>query len=267
MQIIDSHCHLDRVDLSAFGGSMESLLAHAKTLSVEEFLCVCIDLEHFDDVLAIAQKHPEVYASVGVHPCELDGKDPSVEELLTLAKHDKIIAIGETGLDYFHVQKDGADWQRERFRRHIAASNQSGKPMIIHTRNAKADTIAIMREEKAEKGVMHCFSEDWETAKAAMDLGFYISFSGIVTFKNAEDLREVAKKVPLDRILVETDSPYLTPVPYRGKPNSPAYTYYVAEKMAEIRGETIETIANATTHNFNTLFNLALNLEAKPLKN
>ncbi|MBA5248507.1 MAG: TatD family deoxyribonuclease [Gammaproteobacteria bacterium] len=256
MKIIDSHCHLDRVDLSAFGGSMESLLAHAKTLSVEEFLCVCIDLEHFEDVFSLAKKYPQIYASVGVHPCELAGEDPSVEALLTLAEHDKIIAIGETGLDYFHVEKDTAEWQRERFRRHIAASNQSGKPMIIHTRNARADTLAIMREEKAERGVMHCFSEDWETAKAALDLGFYISFSGIVTFKNAQELREVARKVPLDSILVETDAPYLTPVPYRGKPNSPAYTYYTAEKLAQIRGETIETIAAATTNNFNKLFKI-----------
>jgi TatD DNase family protein len=189
-----------------------------------------------------------------VHPCELEGKDPSVEELLTLAKHDKIIAIGETGLDYFHVEKVMADWQRDRFRRHIKASNQSGKPMIIHTRNAKKDTIAIMQAEKAEQGVMHCFSEDWETAKAALDLGFYISFSGIITFKSAEDLREVAKKVPSDRLLVETDSPYLTPVPYRGKPNSPAYSYYVAEKLAEIRGVSINDIASTTTSNFERLF-------------
>jgi TatD DNase family protein len=254
MKIIDSHCHLDRVDLSAFGGSVESVLAHAKELSVTQFLCVCIDLEHFDDVFSLAKKYPQIYASVGVHPCELEGKDPSVEELLTLAKHNKIIAIGETGLDYFHVEKVMADWQRDRFRRHIKASNQSGKPMIIHTRNAKKDTIAIMRAEKAEQGVMHCFSEDWETAKAALDLGFYISFSGIITFKSAEDLREVAKKVPSDRLLVETDSPYLTPVPYRGKPNSPAYSYYVAEKLAEIRGVSINDIASTTTSNFERLF-------------
>ncbi|SFV80844.1 Putative deoxyribonuclease YcfH [hydrothermal vent metagenome] len=174
--------------------------------------------------------------------------------MLTLADHEKIIAIGETGLDYFHVKKDTADWQRERFRRHIAASNQSGKPMIIHTREAKADTIEIMQQEQAQAGVMHCFSEDWETAKAALDLGFYISFSGIITFKSAADLREVAKKVPADRLLVETDSPYLTPVPYRGRANSPAYTYYVAEKLAEIRGTSIDNIAQQTTQNFNDLF-------------
>ncbi|WP_428086862.1 TatD family hydrolase [Candidatus Thioglobus sp.] len=254
MQIVDSHCHLDRVDLDKFGGSVERMLAHAKELSVTEFLCVCIDLEHFDDVFSLAKKHPQIYASVGVHPTEQEGQDPSIETLLKLAEHEKIIAIGETGLDYFHVEKSSADWQRDRFRRHIAASNQSKKPMIIHTREAKADTLKIMREEKAQAGVMHCFSEDWETAKAALDLGFYISFSGIITFKNAQDLREVAKKVPADRLLVETDSPYLTPVPNRGKPNSPAYTYYVAEKLAQIRGESIEDIARVTTQNFKQLF-------------
>jgi TatD DNase family protein len=256
MKIIDSHCHIDRVDLDQFGGSMESMLAHAKDLSVEEFLCVCIDLEHFDDVFSLAKAHQQIYASVGVHPVEQEGRDPSVEELLTLADHEKIIAIGETGLDYFHVKKDTADWQRERFKRHIAASNQSGKPMIIHTRDAKADTIEIMQQEQAQAGVMHCFSEDWETAEAALDLGFYISFSGIITFKSAADLREVAKKVPADRLLVETDSPYLTPVPYRGRANSPAYTYYVAEKLAEIRGASTNDIAQTTTANFKQLFSL-----------
>ena len=254
MHIIDSHCHIDRVDVEQFGGSVDSMLAHAEELSVKEFLCVCIDLEHFDEVLSLAQKHPQIYASVGVHPVELEGKDPSVDELLKLANDDNIIAIGETGLDYFHVEKESADWQRDRFRRHIAASNQSGKPMIIHTRDAKVDTIKIMAEEKANAGVMHCFSEDWETAQAALDLGFYISFSGIVTFKSADALREVAKKIPADRILVETDSPYLTPVPNRGKPNSPAYTYYVAEKLAEIRGVSVNEIAQTTTQNFKNLF-------------
>ncbi|WP_024792068.1 TatD family hydrolase [Candidatus Ruthturnera calyptogenae] len=254
MQIVDSHCHIDRIDLSAFGGNVERMLAHAKELSVTQFLCVCIDLEHFDEVFSLAKNYQQIYASVGVHPCELEGKDPSVKELLVLAEHDKIIAIGETGLDYFHVEKIAADWQRDRFRRHIKASNQSGKPMIIHTRNAKKDTIAIMQTEKAEQGVMHCFSENWETAKVVLDLGFYISFSGVITFKSAKDLREVAKKVPSDRLLVETDSPYLTPVPYRGKPNSPAYSYYVAEKLAEIRGVSINNIANTTTNNFKQLF-------------
>jgi TatD DNase family protein len=254
MKIVDSHCHIDRVDLDAFGGSIESMLAHAQELSVTEFLCVCIDLEHFDDVLNLALAHPSIYASVGVHPTEVDGKDPSVDELIELSKSDRVIAIGETGLDYFHIKKDEADWQRDRFRRHIEASNRTGKPMIVHTREAKKDTITIMREEKVEAGVMHCFSEDWETAKAALDLGFYISFSGILTFNSAKDLREVAKKVPEDRLLVETDSPYLTPMPHRGRPNSPAFTYHVAEKLAEVRGSSIEAIAETTTNNFKRLF-------------
>ncbi len=254
MKIVDSHCHIDRVDLDAFGGSIESMLAHAKELSVTEFLCVCIDLEHFDDVHNLALAHPSIYASVGVHPTEVDGKDPSVDELIELSKSDRVIAIGETGLDYFHIKKDEADWQRDRFRRHIEVSNRTRKPMIIHTREAKKDTIAIMREEKVEAGVMHCFSEDWETAKAALDLGFYISFSGILTFNSAKDLREVAKKVPEDRLLVETDSPYLTPMPHRGRPNSPAFTYHVAEKLAEVRGSSIEAIAETTTNNFRRLF-------------
>lgn len=254
MQIIDSHCHIDRVDLDAFGGSIESMLDHARNLSVDKFLCVCIDLEHFDDVHTLSKSYPNIYCSVGVHPTETNCKDPSIEELLEYAKSNRVIAIGETGLDYFHVRKDEADWQRDRFRRHIAASNQSGKPMIIHMRDSKEDTIEILSREKAEKGVMHCFSEDLETAEAAIDLGFYISFSGILTFKSAQDLREVAKQIPTERILIETDSPYLTPVPYRGKPNSPAYTYYVAEKLAEIRNTTIGEIAKVTTQNFNQLF-------------
>ena len=254
MQIIDSHCHIDRLDLDAFGGSIESMLDHARNLSVDKFLCVCIDLEHFDDVHTLSKSYPNIYCSVGVHPTETNCKDPYIEELLEYAKSNRVIAIGETGLDYFHVRKDEADWQRDRFRRHIAASNQSGKPMIIHMRDSKEDTIEILSREKAEKGVMHCFAEDLETAEAAIDLGFYISFSGILTFKSAQDLREVAKQIPTERILIETDSPYLTPVPYRGKPNSPAYTYYVAEKLAEIRNTTIGEIAKVTTQNFNQLF-------------
>ena len=254
MNIVDSHCHIDRVDLSAFGGSIDSLLAHAKKFAVNDFLCVCINLESFNQVLTLASKYEEIYASVGVHPIEQDGKDPSVQELLTLAEHKKIVAIGETGLDYFHIDKDNAEWQQDRFRRHIEVSQKTGKPLIIHTRNAKDDTIEIMAQEKASSGVMHCFSEDWPTAKAALDLGFYISFSGIITFKNAGNLREVAKKVPRDRLLVETDAPYLTPSPYRGKPNSPAYTYYVVEKLAQLHNTSIEYIADITSENFKNLF-------------
>ena len=254
MQIVDSHCHIDRVDLEAFGGSVESMLSHAKELSVNQFLCVCIDLEHFDQVHNLALQHSNIYASVGVHPTEVISKEPSVDKLLELSSSDKVIAIGETGLDYFRVKKDEADWQRDRFRRHIRASNKSEKPLIIHMRESKEDIIDILQKENAQSGVMHCFAEDWETAKAALDLGFYISFSGILTFNNANDLREIAKKVPADRLLVETDSPYLTPAPYRGKPNSPAYTYYVAEKLAEVRNTSIDEIAEVTTTNFNNLF-------------
>jgi len=254
MQIVDSHCHIDRVDLEAFGGSVESMLSHAKELSVNQFLCVCIDLEHFDQVHNLALQHSNIYASVGVHPTEIISKEPSVEKLLELSSSDRVIAIGETGLDYFRVKKDEADCQRDRFRRHIRASNESEKPLIIHMRDSKEDIIDILQKENARSGVMHCFAEDWETAKAALDLGFYISFSGILTFNNANDLREIAKKVPADRLLVETDSPYLTPTPYRGKPNSPAYTYYVAEKLAEVRNTSIDEIAKVTTKNFKNLF-------------
>jgi TatD DNase family protein len=254
MKIVDSHCHIDRVDLEAFGGSVESMLSHAKELSVNQFLCVCIDLEHFDQVHNLALQHSNIYASVGVHPTEITSKEPSVEKLIELSSSDRVIAIGETGLDYFRVKKDEADWQRDRFRRHIRASNESEKPLIIHMRDSKEDIIDILQKENAQSGVMHCFAEDWATAKAALDLGFYISFSGILTFKSAIDLREIAKKVPADRLLVETDSPYLTPAPYRGKPNSPAYTYYVAEKLAEVRNTSIDEIAEATTTNFKNLF-------------
>ena len=254
MKIVDSHCHIDRVDLEAFGGSVESMLSHAKELSVNQFLCVCIDLEHFDQVHSLALQHSNIYASVGVHPTEITSKEPSVEKLLELSSSERVIAIGETGLDYFRVKKDEADWQRDRFRRHIRASNKSEKPLIIHMRESKEDIIDILQKENAQSGVMHCFAEDWETAKAALDLGFYISFSGILTFNNANDLREIAKKVPADRLLVETDSPYLTPAPYRGKPNSPAYTYYVAEKLAEVRNTSIDEIAEVTTTNFKNLF-------------
>ena len=254
MKIVDSHCHIDRVDLEAFGGSVESMLSHAKELSVNQFLCVCIDLEHFDQVHNLALQHSNIYASVGVHPTEITSKEPSVEKLIELSSSDRVIAIGETGLDYFRVKKDEADWQRDRFRRHIRASNESEKPLIIHMRDSKEDIIDILQKENAQSGVMHCFAEDWATAKAALDLGFYISFSGILTFKSAIDLREIAKKVPADRLLVETDSPYLTPAPYRGKPNSPAYTYYVAEKLAEVRNTSIDEIAEVTTTNFKNLF-------------
>jgi len=225
---------------------------------VTHMLCVCIDMDNFPAVLGLAQRYPQVFASVGVHPNEKDTRDPEVQELVALAQAAKVVAIGETGLDYFHGEGD-LEWQRQRFRRHIRAARECGKPLIIHTRDAREDTISIMREEGAAEagGVMHCFTEDWAMAEQAMELGFYISFSGIVTFRNAEPLREVARQVPLQRMLVETDAPYLTPVPYRGKSNQPAYVRYVAEHIAEIRGESLETIAAVTTANFFTLFQAA----------
>ena len=254
MVIIDSHCHIDKMDLDAFGGSIDSMLSHAKSFSVEVFLCVCINLENFDKVHSLAKKYKQIYASVGVHPNEENVRNPNADELSTLAKDDNIIAIGETGLDYFRLNKDDVPWQRERFAHHISASNITNKPLIIHSRKARDDTLSMMKELGAKRGVMHCFAEDYKTAKAAIDLGFYISFSGIVTFKNAKELQEVAKKIPLDAMLVETDAPYLTPTPYRGKPNSPAYTYFVVKEIARLHKITPEKVAEITSKNFNTLF-------------
>ncbi|HDP89613.1 MAG TPA: TatD family deoxyribonuclease [Thioalkalivibrio sp.] len=253
--LIDSHCHLDRIDLEPFGGSMDNVLATARDNGIGGFLCVCIDTEHFADVRDIADGREDVWCSVGVHPDSQDVHDPDVDELCLLAADPNVIAIGETGLDYFRLKGD-LEWQRERFRTHIRAAKKTGKPLIIHTRAAREDTIRLLREEGAETvgGVMHCFSEDWETARQAMDLDFYISFSGIVTFKNAEELREVVRQVPLDRLLVETDSPYLAPVPHRGKGNHPAWVRHVAERVAEVKGVPVEEIEQATTQNFRTLF-------------
>jgi len=257
-QLTDSHCHLDRIDLTSFDGKIENVLKAAQEMAVQRFLCVNIDLEHFSRIQALSQQYPNIYCSVGVHPTAIDTEEPSVEKLITLAQTERVIAIGETGLDYFRLKKEEVDWQRKRFRRHIRAANQCKKPLIIHTRSAREDTLRILKEEQAQQaqGVMHCFAEDWETAKQAMDLGFYISFSGIITFKNAADLREVAQKVPEDFLLVETDSPWLAPVPKRGKLNQPAYTRYVAEKLAEIRGVSFEHIAELTEANFQRLFQI-----------
>jgi TatD DNase family protein len=253
--LIDSHCHLDRLDLSCFAGSMDAVLAAAAEQDIGHFLCVSINLEDYPAMLEIAETHAQVSASVGLHPNEQGGQDPSVDELVDRARHPRIIAIGETGLDYFRSEGD-LDWQRDRFRRHIAAARQSGKPLIIHSRDAREDTLAILEEERAGEvgGVMHCFTGDWEMAQRAMELNFYISFSGIVTYKSARELQEIAARMPADRYLVETDSPYLAPVPHRGKPNQPAYVRHVAEYIAELRGESYEQVAVATTENFRTLF-------------
>lgn len=257
--LVDSHCHLDRLDLSHFSGSIDAVLAAAEAQDVGHFLCVSINLEDYPAMLKIAEAHEQVSASVGLHPNEQGGHDPAIEELVDRARHPGVIAIGETGLDYFRSEGD-LDWQRDRFRRHIAAARHSGKPLIIHSRDAKEDTLNILEEEHASEvgGVMHCFTGDWEMAQRAMELNFYISFSGIVTFKNARELQEIATRIPADRYLVETDSPYLAPVPHRGKPNHPAFVRHVAEYIAELRGESYAQVAAATTENFRTLFKVAV---------
>lgn len=219
-------------------------------------LCVSVNLPDWPGLMRMVEANDELWASVGVHPDYEDTVEPTVEDLVSRSQHDKVVAIGETGLDYYRLQGD-LEWQRERFRNHIRASKQTGLPLIIHTRSASDDTITIMREEGADVagGVMHCFTESWEVARAALDLNFYISFSGIVTFKSASELQEVAKKVPMDRILIETDSPYLAPVPYRGKRNDPSYVVHVAEKIADLRGMTLSSVEEQTTSNFLNLFN------------
>lgn len=252
---IDSHCHLDRVDLKPYDGQFDRLVAETRALGVQHMLCVSIDLENYPEMVRLVEAHDGISISVGVHPNEEDREEPTVEQLAKLADHPLNVAIGETGLDYF--RSDSALlWQQERFRTHIRAAREVGKPLIIHTREARDDTIRILREEQAEQvgGVMHCFTETWEMAQAAIDLGFYISFSGILTFRNAEELRDVAVQVPLDRMLIETDSPYLAPVPHRGKPNEPRYVVQVAEKLAELRGLEVAELAQITRDNYFRLF-------------
>ncbi len=252
--LVDSHCHLNFPELAA---KVDEALALMRENGVTHALCVSVTLEEFPQVRALAERYPNLYASVGVHPDYPDAPVVKEDELVALADHPKIVAIGETGLDYYRI-KDNLEWQRERFRAHIRAARRCGKPLIIHTRSAAEDTLRIMQEEAAGEagGVMHCFTESWEVARGAMDLGFYISFSGIVTFKNAAALREVAKQVPLDRMLIETDSPYLAPVPFRGKTNEPGLVKYVAEEIARLRGVPVENVAAATSGNFFKLFNV-----------
>jgi TatD DNase family protein len=252
MQLVDSHCHLDFDD---FRDRIPEVLANMSGAGVSYALCISVTLAEFPRVLALAERHLNLYATVGVHPDYPDQGEVRAEDLIRLADHPKILAIGETGLDYYRLSGD-LEWQRQRFRAHIRAARTCGKPLVIHTRAAAEDTLRIMREEGAGEagGVMHCFTETLEVARAAVGLGFHVSFSGIVTFKNAASLREVAKALPLDRILVETDCPYLAPVPHRGKVNEPAYVRYVAETVAAIRGLTLEALAEATTANFFRLF-------------
>jgi TatD DNase family protein len=252
--LIDSHCHLHLINYQQLGDSLESVLLRAKEAGVSEMLCVSTTLVDRAEILKIAENTP-VYASIGLHPNEVVDKEPSVEELLALADHPKIIAIGETGLDYYSAEENN-HYQKERFIHHIAAAKASAKPLIIHTRQARQDTLAVLKAEKASDvgGVMHCFTEDWETAKKAMEMNFYISLSGIVTFKNAVELQDIAKKMPLDRLLIETDSPYLAPIPHRGKVNQPCYVRLVAEYIAALRGISLEDVARQTTNNFRRLF-------------
>ena len=251
---IDSHCHLNFPELAE---NLGEVLENMRRSDVGQVLCVGVSLDKFPQVLALAEQYENIFASVGVHPDhELDA-EPTQEMLVRLAQHAKVVAIGETGLDYFRLKGD-LEWQRIRFRTHIRAARECGKPLIVHTRAAAADTLRIMAEEGAEQigGVMHCFTENMEVAEAALAMNFYISFSGIVTFKNAVVLKEVARQVPLNRMLIETDAPYLAPVPFRGKVNQPAYVKHVAEEVARLRGIPLEEVANATTENFRRLFHV-----------
>ncbi len=251
--LIDSHCHLDFPELA---GNLDEIFARMRTNQVSHALCVSVNLEDFPKVLALAEAHAHLFASVGVHPDYPDVDEPAADDLVRLAQHPKIVAIGETGLDYYRLSGD-LEWQRQRFRTHIRAARNCGKPLIIHTRSAADDTLRLMREEGAREvgGVMHCFTESWPVAEAALELGFYISFSGIVTFKNAKALKEVAQKVPFERMLIETDSPYLAPAPHRGKTNDPSLVKHVAEEIARLRGCEYDLVATQTTSNFYRLFN------------
>ena len=251
--LVDSHCHLDFPELQA---DFSAVLAQMRANGVTHALTISTTLETFPAVRAVARSQPNIWCSAGVHPDERrDGREVRVEELLEMADDPKVIAIGETGLDYYRVEGD-TEWQRDRFRTHIRAARACGKPLVIHTREAAEDTLRIMREEDAGAvgGVMHCFTETWDVARAAIDLGFHISFSGIVTFKNALTVKEVARQVPVERMLVETDSPYLAPVPHRGKVNQPGFVRDVAEEIARLRGTDLETIASRTSENFFALF-------------
>lgn len=259
---VDSHCHLDFPELA---NRFESILANMEANDVGRALCISVTLPDFPRVLALAERDDRLHASVGVHPDYADTEEPDVATLVRLADHPKIVAIGETGLDYYREPRDDEaacrrlrERQQQRFRIHIRAARATGKPLVVHTRSASADTIRLLREEGADAvgGVLHCFTEDWETARAGIEIGFHVSFSGIVTFRNAEALREVASRVPMDRLLIETDSPYLAPVPFRGKTNEPAFVRYVGERIAELRKLRVGQVAEITTNNYLKLFNI-----------
>ncbi len=256
--LVDSHCHLDRLDLTAHGGCLDTALDAARARGVGHFLCIGVSAENAAAVKALARQHADVDCSVGVHPLDLaPGAEPALDWLLRELDEPHVVAIGETGLDY-HYEPDAAELQQRSFRLHLDAARVCGKPVIVHTRAARADTLALLADaDLPQAGVLHCFTEDWAMARAALDMGYYISLSGIVTFRNADALREVARQVPSDRLLVETDSPYLAPVPYRGKPNLPQYVHEVAAFIAELRGVSFDTLAEQTTANFKRLFPLA----------
>ncbi|MCO8170027.1 TatD family hydrolase [Pseudomonas sp. 21LCFQ02] len=256
--LVDSHCHLDRLDLTQHQGSLDAALQAARDQGVGHFLCIGVSADNAATVKALAERYADVDCSVGVHPLDLKpGEEPALQWLLRELDHPRVVAIGETGLDY-HYEPEAAELQQASFRLHLEAARITGKPVIVHTRAARSDTLQLLREAALpQAGVLHCFTEDWEMAKAALDLGFYISLSGIVTFRNADALRDVARQVPADRLLVETDSPYLAPIPYRGKPNLPQYVREVAQFLAMLRGESYERFAEQTTDNFARLFPLA----------
>ena len=252
---IDSHCHLDRIDLAPYQNDFSVFMQQAEKDQIDHMLCIAIDLESYPAMCDLVDPYPSISLSVGVHPNVHEGQEPSVDELIALGQNPKVIAIGETGLDYFRSEGD-LEWQHQRLRNHIQAAKALNKPLIIHTREAGQDSLDVLEKEGAKDvgGIIHCFTEDWDYAKRALDLEFYISFSGIVTFKNAAAIKEVAKKVPADRFLIETDSPYLAPVPFRGKPNYPLYVRHVAEHLAELREVSVAEIAQLSTDNFDRLF-------------
>ncbi|WP_216934951.1 MULTISPECIES: TatD family hydrolase [unclassified Acinetobacter] len=254
---VDTHCHLTMLDLTPYNGDLDQALAQAREAGVSRFMSISVDLDDHIALAEIAARHPDVGYTVGVHPCEdaATMARATTEYLVELAQPEKVWALGETGLDYYH-STDFVEEQKACFARHIHASQITKKPVVVHTRSAKHDTVDIIRAEKSTHGILHCFTEDWETAKAVLDCGYYVSFSGIVSFKNAQDLRDVAKQVPLDRVLIETDSPYLAPMPYRGKSNEPKYVPYVAKALCDVYDKSLEEIAYITQQNFENLLNL-----------
>ena len=254
---VDTHCHLTMLNLEPYGGDLDAAIQQARDAGVSKMMGISVDLDDHIALSEIAARHVDVGYSVGVHPCEDQAvmQRATVETLVDLAQSDKVWAIGETGLDYFHSTEFVAE-QKACFARHIQASKIVTKPVVVHTRSSNTDTLDIIRAENSTHGILHCFTEDWETAKAVLDCGYYISFSGIVSFKNAQDLRDVAKQVPLDRLLIETDSPYLAPMPYRGKSNEPKYVPYVAKALSDVYHKSLEEIAMITTQNFENLLKM-----------